>query len=126
MGPAGPPGQSGAPGPAGPPGPPGPQGEPGLDGPQILFAHVFPDGSIREGTSGGITQENVRRVDTQVEIEWVTEGKALGLVVPQAKQAPLARQARQGQKAHLGSSTFTFSRTERLTRQRLEESHRTT
>jgi hypothetical protein len=50
-------------------GPQGPQGEPGLDGPQILFAHVLPDGSIREGTPGGITQENVRRVDTQVEEE---------------------------------------------------------
>jgi hypothetical protein len=68
-GPAGPPGESGAPGPAGPPGAPGPQGEPGLDGPQILFAHVFPDGTIREGTPGGITQENVRRVDEQVETD---------------------------------------------------------
>jgi hypothetical protein len=73
-GPAGPPGQGGAPGPAGPPGPPGPQGEPGLDGPQILFAHVFPDGSIREGTPGGITQENVRRVDTQVEEPFDSDG----------------------------------------------------
>lgn len=61
-------------GPAGPPGPPGPQGEPGLDGPAILYAHVFPDGSIREGTPGGITQENVRRVDTQVEEPFDEDG----------------------------------------------------
>jgi hypothetical protein len=70
-GPAGPRGPSGPPGESvpGPPGPAGPQGEPGLDGAQILFAHVFPDGTIREGTPGGITQENVRRVDTQAEVD---------------------------------------------------------
>jgi hypothetical protein len=69
-GPAGPPGESVP----GPPGPSGPQGEPGLDGAQILFAHVFPDGTIREGTPGGITQENVRRVDTQVEEPFDSDG----------------------------------------------------
>jgi hypothetical protein len=76
-GPAGPPGQGGAPGPAGPPGPPGPQGEPGMDGPQILFAHVFQDGSIEQGTPGGITQENVRRVDTQVEEPFDSDGDGI-------------------------------------------------
>lgn len=48
----------GIPGPMGPPGPPGTDGSP-----QIIFAHVFADGTIDEETAIGITQENVRRAD---------------------------------------------------------------
>jgi hypothetical protein len=74
-GPAGPPGQSGAPGPAGPPGPPG---APGAAGAQLLFAHVFGDGTIEEGTPGGIFQENVRLVSAEV----VEDGDANGNGIP--------------------------------------------
>lgn len=78
VGPAGPPGQNGAPGPAGPPGPPGPPGAAGADGAQFLFAHVFGDGTIEEGTPGGIFQENVRVVSEEV----VEDGDANGNGIP--------------------------------------------
>lgn len=80
-GPRGPAGPKGATGPAGqrgeqglrgqkgdhgPQGPVGPAGPPGMDGQSLLFGHVYSDGSIEEGTTGGIFQENVRRVDTHI------------------------------------------------------------
>jgi hypothetical protein len=40
-----------------------------MDGAPTLFAHVFSDGSVEQGTPGGITQENVQRVDTDVQKE---------------------------------------------------------
>jgi Collagen triple helix repeat (20 copies) len=63
-GPAGPAGRPGARGLNGAPGPAGPQGPAGIDGTPTLFAHVFSDGRVEEGTPGGITQEDVTRVDT--------------------------------------------------------------
>lgn len=48
---------------------PGPQGNPGLQGqpgeqgegsPRLFYVHVFPDGTINEGTARGITQDNVK------------------------------------------------------------------
>jgi hypothetical protein len=77
-GPAGPPGQNGVPGPAGPPGPPGPPGAAGMGGAQMLFAHVFGDGTIEEGTPGGIFQENMRLVSEEV----VENGDANGNGTP--------------------------------------------
>jgi hypothetical protein len=45
-----------------------------MDGPTILYAHVFEDGTIEQGTPGGITQENVRRVSTPFEEGRDTDG----------------------------------------------------
>lgn len=56
-GPKGTPGQNGAAGPVGPA---------GMDGFPSLSAHVFADGTIDEERPGGISQENVRLVETQV------------------------------------------------------------
>jgi hypothetical protein len=48
-----------------------------MDGAPTLFAHVFSDGSVEQGTPGGITQENVRRVDTDVQKEVDTDGDGI-------------------------------------------------
>jgi hypothetical protein len=89
IGPAGPrgiPGDPGSPGPAGPAGPTGPTGPagpagpagpPGMDGAPTLFAHIFSDGSVEKGTPGGITQENVQRVDTDVQKEVDSDGDGI-------------------------------------------------
>jgi hypothetical protein len=61
----GPRGSPGTPGQNGVPGPTGPAGPAGRDATnQTLFVHILADGTIEEGTANGITQENVRRVDT--------------------------------------------------------------
>lgn len=52
-------------GPTGPAGPAGPQGSPGMDGFPSLFAHIDSGGTVEEGTASGISQENVRLVETQ-------------------------------------------------------------
>jgi hypothetical protein len=91
-GPAGDPGPRGLAGPAGPTGPigpagpAGPAGPPGIDGAPTLFAHVFSDGSVEKGTPGGITQENVERVDTDVEEEVDTDGDGIPDTVQTVKE----------------------------------------
>jgi hypothetical protein len=48
-----------------------------MDGAPVLHAHVFSDGSVELGTPGGITQENVERIDTDVEREVDTDGDGI-------------------------------------------------
>lgn len=48
----------------------GPAGPPGLNGQhEFLFAHIFNDGTVEEGTARGITQANVRREDNLLDEE---------------------------------------------------------